>query len=106
MPRGEKSPGAGRKKGVPNKMTAEMKAQAMALAVAALDNMGRLSQKAESENTQVAAATLLFNQGFGRPAPSNAASQTIKIERTYRWARNEEEATPDPSRTRKPRAKK
>ena len=106
MPKGGKRPGAGRKKGSPNKLTAEVKAQAMAHALAALENLGRLSIGAESENAQIAAANLLLNRGFGRPGASEETSQTVtRIERVYRWARNEAEATTDPSRRAKRRGK-
>jgi hypothetical protein len=106
MPRGGKRPGAGRKKGSPNKLTAELKAQAMVHAVAALENLGRLALQAESENAQIAAANLLLNRGFGRPGASEETSTSaIRIERVYRWARNETEATTDPSRAMKARRK-
>ena len=106
MKRGGKRPGAGRKKGSPNKLTAEVKAQAMEHALAALENLGRLSLQAESENAQIAAANLLLNRGFGRPGASEETSTpAIRIERVYRWARNEAEATTDPSRAAKPRSK-
>lgn len=107
MPKGGKRPGAGRKKNASNKLTAEVKAQAMVHALAALENLGRLSVGAESENAQIAAANLLLNRGFGRPGPSEETSHTVtKIERIYRWARNETEATTDPSRKAKRRAKR
>ena len=67
MPSGGKRPGAGRKKGVPNKATAEIKALARESAPAAVKELVRLSTGAENETTRVAAIKELLDRGYGKP---------------------------------------
>jgi hypothetical protein len=101
MPHGGRRKGAGRKLGSFNKLTSEMKERAMTLGMEALERVGEVSEKPESDASLIRAAGLLLSHGFGRPAQADSmAQQTVKIERTYRWARNESEATLDPARPR------
>jgi hypothetical protein len=101
MPHGGRRKGAGRKIGSINKLTAEMKERAMALGFEALERVGEVSKKTESDTSLIRAAGLFLNHGFGRPVQADSiAQQTVKIERTYRWARTPDEATMDPARAR------
>jgi hypothetical protein len=56
----------GRKKGTPNKATAEIKALAQLHAEAAMKELARLATGAESEAARVAAIKELFDRGFGK----------------------------------------
>jgi hypothetical protein len=60
----------GRKKGVPNKATAEVKALAMSYVPAVIREMARLSRKGKSEMTRVAAGRELLDRALGRPPQS------------------------------------
>lgn len=70
MPRGS-SPGerrGGRKRGVPNKATSDVKALAGQYSPAAIAELGRLSTKAESEAARVAAIKELLDRAYGKAA--------------------------------------
>ena len=58
--------GGGRKPGVPNKATAEIKALARQYAPAAMQELFRLATKARSDRTRLAAIKELFDRGFGK----------------------------------------
>lgn len=60
----------GRKKGVPNKATAEMKALALTYVPAVIKEMARLSRKAKSELARVAAGREILDRAMGRPPQS------------------------------------
>ena len=72
--KGGRTPGAGRKKGVPNKATAEIKglsqqwgpASIQKLAVMAGLTKGKDDKRAESEQAQVAAVKELLDRGYGK----------------------------------------
>lgn len=64
--RGGARPGAGRPKGVPNKITADIKALAQVHAPKAMRELARLAEHAESEAARVAAIKELFDRGFGK----------------------------------------
>lgn len=66
--RGGWRPGAGRKKGVPNKLTAGIKALASQYGPDALETLVRIMNEGESEQARIAAAKELLDRGFGRPA--------------------------------------
>jgi hypothetical protein len=57
----------GRKKGVLNKTTAEMRAMFQEHCPAALAEMLRLLANAQNENVRLAAAKELFDRGYGPP---------------------------------------
>lgn len=77
MPRGSQ-PGerrGGRKKGTPNKATAEVKALARSYGPKAIEKLARLAGllaegegAAASEQAQVSAITQLLDRGYGKPA--------------------------------------
>lgn len=59
-------PGAGRKPGVPNKATADLKALARKYVPEAIVELARLAQEAESEPARVAAIKELFDRAYGK----------------------------------------
>jgi hypothetical protein len=64
-------PGSGRKPGVPNKVTRELKDLARQYTDVAIMELARLATEAESEAARVAAIKELFDRGYGK------ATQTI-----------------------------
>ena len=66
--KGGRTPGAGRKKGVPNKITADIRALAHNYGPDAIRRLAHLMQHAESEQAQVSAARELLDRAYGRPA--------------------------------------
>lgn len=60
----------GRKKGTPNKATAEVKALAGKYTEAAIKELARLATKAESEAARVAAIRELLDRAHGKPSQS------------------------------------
>ena len=64
--RGGARPGAGRKKGVPNKATADVKAAAQKFTVDALDTLASIMKASESDAARVAAAKELLDRGHGK----------------------------------------
>lgn len=79
--RGGARPGAGRKKGTPNKITAEIKALAQVHAATAIRELARLALKAESEAARVAAIKELLDRGYGKPAQEIQHSGEIGVTR-------------------------
>lgn len=71
---GFKPPGSGRKKGTPNKATAEIKALAQVHAPAAIKELARLALKAKSEQARVAAIRELIDRGYGKATQSHEHS--------------------------------
>ena len=66
MSKGGKREGAGRKKGVPNKSTAEIKELAQQYTAGALKELARLANEAESEAARVSAIKELFDRAYGK----------------------------------------
>lgn len=79
--RGGRREGAGRKAGVPNKATAEIKKLAQKHGPAAIARLAHLLANAESEQAQVGAAKELLDRAYGKSAPSpeetEAAAQLV-----------------------------
>ena len=65
-PRGLSKTG-GRKKGTPNKATADVRALAEKYGPKAIAELARLATKAKSEATRVAAIRELLDRAYGRP---------------------------------------
>lgn len=71
--RGGARPGAGRKKGVPNKVTEEVRAIAQPYAPAAIKEAARIAgllprQKgSESDQARVAAINIILDRAYGKP---------------------------------------
>lgn len=59
-------PGAGRKPGVPNKATADIKALAQKYTDKAMKELARLAVEAESEQARVSAIKELLDRGYGK----------------------------------------
>jgi hypothetical protein len=71
---GGRRPGSGRKKGTPNKATADVKAAAQQYTTQAIDALAHVMLHGESEAARVAAADKLLDRGHGK------ANQEHKIE--------------------------
>src|SRR5687767_1349852 len=80
--KGGRIPGAGRKKGVPNKVTADIKRLAQPYGEQAIKVLADLMLHSKMEATRVAAARELLDRGFGKATQHIDAnvSQTIKYD--------------------------
>jgi hypothetical protein len=68
--RGGKREGAGRRKGTPNKATADIKAQAQKYTPDALKTLHAIMRDSESDAARVSAAKELLDRGYGKsPQP-------------------------------------
>lgn len=56
----------GRKRGTPNKATADVRAMAKEYGAAAIERLADLMKNAESEQAQIAAAKELLDRGYGK----------------------------------------
>lgn len=75
MPRGSQKGErrGGRKKGTPNKATAEIRELAQAYAPEYLAELARLAKEAQSESVRVSAIGMLLDRGYGK------ASQQMQL---------------------------
>ena len=64
--RGGKRPGAGRPAGVPNKITADIKALAQEHAPAAIRELATILTTSENDQARIAAAKELLDRGYGK----------------------------------------
>ena len=88
--------GAGRKPGIPNKATADIKALAQKYTPAAMKELGRLSTEAESEQARVSAIGMLLDRGYGKVTQLVAGDPTgspIKGEITLRFIKPKGDAS-------------
>ena len=60
----------GRQKGTPNRATAEIRDLALEYGPAAVRELGRLSEHAESEGARVQACNLIIERAYGKALPS------------------------------------
>ena len=60
-------PGAGRKAGVPNKATAEVKVLAQKHGPAAIKEAVRIMQESESDPARMAAINCILDRAYGKP---------------------------------------
>ena len=65
--RGGVRPGAGRPKGVPNKATADVKAQASQYSSDALNTLVGIMRHGKSEQARIAASKEVLDRAYGRP---------------------------------------
>ena len=65
--RGGKREGAGRKPGVQNKVTRELKGAAQVYTAEALEVLIKIARSGKSESARVAAAIAVLDRGHGRP---------------------------------------
>ncbi|MGO9430911.1 DUF5681 domain-containing protein [Rhodoblastus sp.] len=85
MALGGKRPGSGRKKGTPNKATAEIKEICRKHAPDVIAELARLATKAKSEQARVSAIKELLDRGFGKamqPIAGDSGGDPIKTEAT------------------------
>jgi len=75
MSKGGKREGAGRKKGVPNKATSDLRELARQYTPSALRELARLANEAESETARVTAIKELFDRAYGK-APQSMEHST------------------------------
>lgn len=68
----------GRKAGVPNKATAEIKAVAQKHGPQAIQELVRLMREAESESARVSAIKELLDRAYGKAAPSPEEREDTK----------------------------
>ena len=84
--RGGARPGAGRKKGTPNKATADIRAAAQEYTDQALSVLVQIATAGESEAARVAAANSILDRAHGKPRQSveveaDVTATVRKIER-------------------------
>ena len=75
--RGGARPGAGRKPGVPNKATAELKDLAREYTTSALETLANIMVDGESEAARVSAANAILDRGYGKPSQTIDAGENI-----------------------------
>jgi len=106
MPHGGRRPGAGRPKGAANRMTPEAQEFTARKLTKMLERLVHLAEKAESESVQLGSLKEFLHTALGKPRMAEPPNEApIRIERTYRCARDESEATFDPARERMKRLK-
>ena len=66
----------GRKPGVPNKATAEVRSLAREHGPAAIQELARLAKEAQSEQARISACNALLNRAYGR----SQASQPVELD--------------------------
>ena len=76
---GGKRPGAGRKAGVPNKVTIELKDAAQIYTAEALEVLIKIAKSGKSESARVAAACAILDRGHGRPKQQIEADMNGKL---------------------------
>lgn len=85
MAAGGKREGSGRKKGVPNKATAEIKELARSYGPDALKKLAEMAglvknkKPAESEQARVAAINQILDRGFGKPSQTVSGDEDAPI---------------------------
>lgn len=71
-----KTPGSGRKKGTPNKQTAEIAEYAKRYTTVAVEALAHVAGHGESESARVGAAEAILDRAYGRPRQVTDASVT------------------------------
>lgn len=69
-----KTPGSGRKKGTPNKVTAEIRELAREHGPAAIQALAQLLMSADSDTARIAAAKELLDRGYGKATATQEIS--------------------------------
>jgi hypothetical protein len=80
--KGGRRPGAGRKKGTPNRATKEIRELARQYGPDAIECLFGLMTSAKNEQTRLAAANSLLDRGFGRVSHEAAteSEKTVVVE--------------------------
>lgn len=68
MAQGGKRPGAGRKPGVPNRVTADIKALAQSFGPEAIEKLVQIVRESENDAAKISAIKELLDRGFGKAA--------------------------------------
>lgn len=81
MSAGGYRPNAGRKKGVPNKVTAEIRAMAQEHGPKAIQELVKIMQKARNETTRIAACKELLDRAYGKypQAPTGDPDNSLRL---------------------------
>ena len=79
MANGGARPGAGRKRGVPNKATGEIKLLAQRYGSEAIEMLVKIMREGESEIARRGAANDLIDRGYGKPAQAIEHSGKIGV---------------------------
>ena len=75
--RGGKREGAGRKRGAPNKVTAQVKTLAQEYGEQAISVLAKLMVESDSPQAQIAAAKELLDRGYGKVTQHTELSGTV-----------------------------
>lgn len=70
MARGGTRLGAGRKPGIPNRVTADIKALAQSYGPSAIEELARIVRESENDTARISAIKELLDRGFGKAAQS------------------------------------
>lgn len=93
---GGKRPGAGRPKGVPNRVTADIKALAQTYGPDAIDTLAKIMKnEAAPEASRIAAAKELIDRGFGKatqPIAGDPDMPPLGIKNTVDYSKLSKEA--------------
>ena len=89
--RGGRRAGAGRKPGIPNKVTADIKAVAQGYGPAAIAELARLAglteaPGAESETARIVALRELLDRGYGKPTQPLESDADMPTAIHFTWA--------------------
>lgn len=72
-------PGAGRKRGEPNKVNRDLRELAQHYTPEALDTLASIMRDGESEAARVSAANSILDRGYGKPAQHVTSEGTLKV---------------------------
>jgi hypothetical protein len=93
MSKGGRRTGAGRKPGVPNRVTLEIRSLAQEYGPKAIERLAWLAEQADSQQTQAYACQALLDRGFGRPTPPAAnarGDKPVEIAVYWRHSQNDQ----------------
>ena len=77
---GGRRPGSGRKKGVPNKVTSEVRSLAQQYGAEVIEMLVDLARNGEAENTRVAAGRELLDRAYGKPTQYEETKGNVVLE--------------------------
>lgn len=81
---GGKMPGSGRKKGTPNKATADIKALAQQYGPEAIMTLAKIMQTGDSDKAKTAAARELLDRGYGKSVQAVDANLSGELQQIIR----------------------
>ena len=82
LPKGKTNNPNGRKKGVPNKSTAEIKELAQTYSAKALETLSAIMRNSDNDTARIAAAKELLDRGYGKVVQpmDHSGSLTLTLE--------------------------